>query len=155
MATTGIYPVLMSEDVAGTAAFYRETFGFEPTFTSDWYVSLRRDAWELAVVDAGHPTVPAGHRGSPAAGVLVNIEVDDVDAEYRRLVVEGGRTAVLPLRSEPFGQRHFILAAPDGVLVDVITPIPPDPSFAPNFHWDVPLAPAGPRQAGPRQAGPR
>jgi hypothetical protein len=32
---------------------------------------------------------------------------------------------VLSLRSEAFGQRHFIAVDPDGTLVDVITPIPP------------------------------
>jgi hypothetical protein len=32
-----------------------------------------------------------------------------------------------------FGQRHFIIAAPDGVLVDVITPIEPGPEFAEQF----------------------
>jgi catechol 2,3-dioxygenase-like lactoylglutathione lyase family enzyme len=130
---TSVYPVLMSADVAAAARFYREHLLFEPTFESDWYVSLRRDRWELAVLAADHPTIPEGRRGSPAAGVLVNLEVDDVDAEHARLVEGAGLTAVLPLRSEPFGQRHFILAAPDGVLVDVITPIPPDPGFAAQF----------------------
>jgi uncharacterized glyoxalase superfamily protein PhnB len=133
VTVTSIYPVLMSDDVAAAAAFYTEHFGFEPTFTSDWYVSLRRDRWELAVLDAAHPTVPEARRGPAARGVLINIEVDDVDAEYRRLVTEGGLTAALALRSEPFGQRHFIVGGPDGVLVDVITPIEPDPSYAADF----------------------
>lgn len=68
MSATSIYPVLMSDDVASTAAFYRDTFGFIPTFESDWYVSLRRDAWELAILDRSHDTVPTTHRGSPASG---------------------------------------------------------------------------------------
>ena len=37
---------------------------------------------------------------------------------------------VLPLRSEDFGQRHFIVSDPGGVLVDVITPIEPSVEFA-------------------------
>lgn len=134
MALTSVYPVLMSADVAASAGFFREHLAFESTFESDWYVSLRRDRWELAVLAADHPTVPATHRARPAAGVLLNIEVDDVDAEHQRLVVGGGLTAVLPLRSEPFGQRHFIVAGPDGVLVDVITPIPPEGVFAEQFR---------------------
>lgn len=40
---------------------------------------------------------------------------------------------MLPLRSEAFGQRHFIAAGPDGVLVDVITPIPPTGEFVDAF----------------------
>ncbi|WP_432492031.1 VOC family protein [Kineococcus auxinigenes] len=129
MHITSAYPVLLSSDVAATAHFWRTHFGFETTFEVDWYVSLRKQQWELGVVAANHATVPATHR-RPTGALLVNLEVDDVDEQYRRLVLEGSLTAVLDLRSEPFGQRHFILAAPDGVLVDVITPIEPDPTYA-------------------------
>ncbi|MEV4626072.1 hypothetical protein AB0J90_07265 [Micromonospora sp. NPDC049523] len=57
----------------------------------------------------------------------------DVDAEHRRLVHEAGLTEELSLRSEDFGKRHFIVAAPDGVLVDVITPIAPGEAYAAQF----------------------
>ena len=35
----------------------------------------------------------------------------------------------LALRDEPFGQRHFIVQDPNGVLIDVIQPIPPSEDF--------------------------
>lgn len=133
MAWTSSYTVLMTRDVAGTAAFYREHFGYAATFESDWYVSLTRDRWELAILDATHETIPAAYRGPTAAGVLLNIEVEDVDAEYRRLVTDGPLEPLLTLRSEEFGQRHFIVAGPDGVLVDVIMPIEPTGDFAAQF----------------------
>jgi uncharacterized glyoxalase superfamily protein PhnB len=57
----------------------------------------------------------------------------DVDAEWERLVVREGLRPELELRSEPFGQRHFIVADPSGVLIDVITPVPPDADFAAGF----------------------
>lgn len=133
MPVTSIYPVLLTIDVKGTAAFYREHFGFSVTFDSDWYVSLRRDVWELAVLDADHETVPARLRGGSATGLLLSFEVDDVDAEYRRLVESGTLTAVSTIRSEEFGQRHFIVAGPDGVMIDVITPIEPDEAFAAQY----------------------
>ena len=132
---TSVYPVLMSTDVAAASRFYRQAFGFQPTFESDWYVSLRTDRWELAILDAGHETIPEPFRGAGASGVLVNFEVDDVDAEYERLR-NAGHSFPLALRSEPFGQRHFIVQAPDSVLVDVITQIDPDPEFAAQFLQD-------------------
>ena len=58
------------------------------------------------------------------------MEVDDVDAEYARLVTQAGLPERLSIRSEEFGQRHFIIEAPDGVLIDVITPIPMTGEFA-------------------------
>ncbi|MEV0650616.1 VOC family protein [Phytomonospora sp. NPDC050363] len=133
MALQGFYPVLCSADVAAARDFYVTHFGFEPTFEADWYVSLRRpDAphFELALLDPAHPTVPAAYRRPLQGGLLLNFEVDDVDAEHRRLVVEAGLTEELSLRSEEFGQRHFIVAGPDGVLIDVITTIPPGEAYA-------------------------
>ncbi|MFD4292235.1 VOC family protein [Rhodococcus sp. NPDC058505] len=133
MSVTSVYPVLMTRDVESTARFYREHFGFLPAFEADWYVSLIRDGHELAVLDADHETVPAALRGTCTSGLILNIEVDDVDDVHRRLVTNGDLEAVLPLRSEAFGQRHFIVAGPGGVLIDVITPIAPDASFAAGF----------------------
>ncbi len=51
------------------------------------------------------------------------MEVDDVDAVHA-CAVSAGLPIVLGLRSEDFGQRHFMTVDPDGLLVDVITVIP-------------------------------
>jgi catechol 2,3-dioxygenase-like lactoylglutathione lyase family enzyme len=127
------YPVLCSEDVAESARFYREHFGFEPAFESDWYVSLRHPETgsELALLDPTHESVPDGY-GTAARGVLVNLELDDVDAVAERLEAAGVHV-VQPLRSEPFGQRHVIVRDPGGVLVDVITEIEPSAEFLAAF----------------------
>ena len=132
MTITSLYPVLLSTDPERSSTFFREWFGLETTFAADWYVQLRAGAYELAMVEAAHPTVPDGFRET-ARGVIVNVEVDDVDAVHRRLVVEGGLPELTSLRSEEFGQRHFITRAPGDVLVDVITPIPPTGAYADAF----------------------
>lgn len=135
MTVTSIYPVICTDRVAETHAFYTQHFGFEAVFDADWYVSLSRPgppSYELALLDYTHPTLPESYR-KPVQGVLINIEVADVDAEWERLVVNGGLTAVLQIRSEDFGQRHFIVADPNGVLVDVITPIEPTGEFADSY----------------------
>lgn len=129
MSVTSLYPVLLSTDPARTSEFFRQWFGLETVFAADWYVSLRTGPFELATVTATHPTVPDGYR-DPARGVIVNVEVDDVDDVHRRMIVDGGLPALLALRSEAFGQRHFITVAPGDVMVDVITPIPPTGEFA-------------------------
>ncbi|MBF6349232.1 MULTISPECIES: VOC family protein [Nocardia] len=133
MTLSSFYPVLGTTRIAAARDFYTHWFGFEIVFEADWYVSLRRTEgerfYELALLDPAHPTVPEGYR-KPVQGLLLNFEVDDVDAEWERLVVQGGLSPELDIRSEDFGQRHFILAAPDGVLVDVITEIPPVGEYA-------------------------
>jgi len=131
----GHYPVLCSRHIAESRDFYVRHFGFEVSFVADWYVSLRhvqRAEYELALVDANHPTVPASGQ-KPVAGLLLNFEVEDVDAEYRRLIKEAGLPVLLDIRSEDFGQRHFITADPNGVMIDVITPIPPSTEFAAKY----------------------
>ncbi|GAA3229467.1 VOC family protein [Pseudonocardia petroleophila] len=133
MKLTSMYPVICTSRIRESHAFYTERLGFETTFEADWYVSLRRpDGQELALLDQDHPTVPAAYR-RPVQGLLLNVEVPDVDAEWERLVVRGGLVPEQELRSEDFGQRHFIVADPSGVLIDVITPIPPSPEFAAAF----------------------
>src|SRR6478609_7964259 len=119
----------------GTAAFYVDHLDFRPLFTSDWYVHLQsvHDASvNLAVLDGDHETVPAVGRGR-AQGILLNLEVDDVDAVHDRLVA-AGLPVLRSLRDEAFGQRHFITADPNGVLLDVITPIPPTGEFVEQYE---------------------
>ncbi len=134
MKCSQYYPVLMTGDVRATARFYQDHLNFRPLFDSDWYVHLQsaEDAGvNLAILQSGHDTIPLA-APSTAAGMLLNFEVENVDAVYDRLM-DRGLTILLPLRSEAFGQRHFILQAPDGVLIDIITPIPPAPEFADQF----------------------
>ncbi|NUR89937.1 MAG: glyoxalase/bleomycin resistance/extradiol dioxygenase family protein [Nonomuraea sp.] len=132
MELTSVYPVVCTADVAASKDFYVRLFGYEVTFEADWYVSLRRGPYELALLDHRHPTLPAAYC-RPVAGLLINFEVADVDAEWERLVVREGLTPELTLRDEDFGQRHFIVADPNGVLVDVITNIPPSQDYAAQY----------------------
>jgi catechol 2,3-dioxygenase-like lactoylglutathione lyase family enzyme len=134
MKTTSYYPVIMTDDVAGTSAFYQRHFGFEPAFAIDWYTHLVMGGDEgvnLAIIEAGHETIPKVAR-SGVRGLILNFEVENVDAEYERLTSEG-LEVLQELRSEPFGQRHFILQDPNGVLIDLITLIEPTPEFAALF----------------------
>ncbi len=138
MKTTQYYPVIQTNDVQGTAEFYQTHFGFSAAFAADWYVHLQSDtdpSVNLAILDAHHDTIPAVGRGC-AAGLILNFEVADAAAEYERLTHAGLRI-LKPLCDEDFGQRHFIAADPNGVLIDVITPIPPSAAFAEQYSADA------------------
>ena len=134
MQLHSFYPVIAvaHEQVGPVRDFYVNHFGFDVTFDADWYVSLRRTGepgYELAVLQYDHLTMPEAAR-RPVAGLLLNFEVADVDEEYRRLIDDARLPLVRELKSEDFGQRHFITRDPAGVLVDVITVIPTSGEFA-------------------------
>lgn len=134
MRASSFYPVIMVSDVGATAAFYRRHFGFKSLFEAEWYVHLQgktNEELNLAILDGTHETIPSQGRGS-ASGLLLNFEVEDVDTEYHRLK-SAGLPIYLDLRDESFGQRHFITADPNGVLIDVIKTIPPSAEFAAQY----------------------
>jgi catechol 2,3-dioxygenase-like lactoylglutathione lyase family enzyme len=141
MKITSYYPVVMTRDVQGTADFYRRHLRFKALFTSDWYVHLQSTLDEhvtLAVLDGSHHTIPESRRGC-VSGLLLNFEVEDPDAVYAEFQA-AGLPILRALCDEDFGQRHFITADPNGVLIDVIKPIPPTAEYAAQF--DVSALPA-------------
>jgi len=137
MSISSVYPVIATKDVARLATFYRQAFGLNTAFEAEWYVHLTAGddsgagAGNLAIIAAGHDTMPEGHRGV-AAPRLLNIETDDVDALYAQMTAAAA-PILLALRDEAFGQRHFIMQDPDGNLVDVIMPIPPTGVFSEQY----------------------
>jgi catechol 2,3-dioxygenase-like lactoylglutathione lyase family enzyme len=134
MQINSFYPVLMTNQIAATRDFYVNHFGFQIIFEIDWYISLKSvdGRHELAFVDYKHQTVVAEYQ-KPVQGLLLNFEVDNVDAEFDRLIA----SASLPLRrqliSEDFGQRHFMTSDPNGVLIDVIQIIPSTEEYAAGY----------------------
>lgn len=140
---TQYYPVIQTLDVQATRTFFVEHFRFGVLFDADWYCHLQSTedpGVNLAILDAGHETIPEQGRG-PARGVILNFEVEDVDAEFHRLR-QAGLPMLKTLTSEAFGQRHFITSDPNGILIDVITPIPPTGAFAAMFAPEA-MPPAG------------
>lgn len=135
MKINSFYPVVLTNDVAGSKDFYTRHFPFEVTFDGGWYVSLKAKQefpFELALLKPTHPTIPERFRFTLNGGLILNFEVDDADAEYSRLKA-AGLPIHLEIRSEDFGQRHFITSDPNGVLIDIIQVIPPTEDYAKQY----------------------
>lgn len=140
MRVSSFYPVILTDQVSSTAAFYEDHFGFEKVFEADWYISLKMHGndtpYELAVLDASHSTIPDAYR-TKVRGLILNFEVDDVDAEYERLIRGAKLPLELDIRSEDFGQRHFMTSDPNGILIDIITVIPPSNDFSNQYSEEI------------------
>jgi catechol 2,3-dioxygenase-like lactoylglutathione lyase family enzyme len=123
MTVTALYPVLITDRLAESRAFYAELLGLDAAFDAAWFsqlVAQRGEAGQIGLVARGHDSIPARFAD---ATVLVTVEVDDVDAVHARAVA--ARLPIeLSLRDEDWGQRHFITRDPDGVPVDVVQVIP-------------------------------
>lgn len=133
MRMNGFYPVVLTKNVAQSTEFYQKHFEFQSVYESNWYVSLRSgNGHELALLSADHPTIPESYR-KKAEGLILNMEVDNVDKEYERLITDAKLSLIQDIRDEDFGQRHFILSDPGGVLIDVITMIPPSVEESPHY----------------------
>lgn len=126
MNLNSIYPVICTSKLTESKQFYLNYFPFKITFEADWYISLKTTgdhSFELALLDYSHHTIPQGFRYDFSGGLLINFEVENVDAIYEQFK-EANLPIHLELRSEEFGQRHFITSDPNGVLIDVIKVIP-------------------------------
>ncbi len=131
MKSTSYYPVIMTDQIHETAGFYIRHFRFKALFESDWYIHLQSIEAEhvtIAILDGNHETIPEIARGK-VSGLLLNFEVEDVDTIYATCR-EAQLPILKPICDEDFGQRHFITADPNGVLIDIIKPIPPSAEFA-------------------------
>ncbi|MEM8987585.1 MAG: VOC family protein [Pseudomonadota bacterium] len=138
MKCTQYYPVIQTNDVAATRAFYVDNFRFNMSFDADWYCHLqsREDPKvNIAILKDDHETIPEEARGT-ISGLILNFEVEDVDVEFHR-AKKGGLPIIKTLTDEAFGQRHFITRDPNGVLIDVIKPIPPSGEFSGNYAADA------------------
>ena len=134
MKCTQYYPVIQTDEVAATTAFFVEHFRFSIAFESDWYCHLQSSEdpkVNIAILSGDHETIPEEGRGT-SRGLILNFEVEDVDAEFARLK-HSGLPILKPLTDEVFGQRHFITRDPNGVLIDIIKPIPPAQEFVDQY----------------------
>lgn len=125
-----LFPDICSDSVAESRDFYVRLFGFEILVDIGWYAQLRAphdENLQIAFVDRASDTVPEPVRRRPQ-GVFVTVEVADVDAVHAR-ATDLGLEILLSLRSEDFGQRHFMTVDPNGLPVDVFATIPPSPEF--------------------------
>lgn len=109
-------------DVAASAAFAKEHFGFTEAMSADGFVSLEHPDAGMNVIflRTGLETFkPASIAGSAGQGTLIALTVDDIDAEYARIAAAGASVAT-ELETEPWGERYCQFSDPNGIVWQLV-----------------------------------
>ena len=118
------FPVFTVNDLGTATDFYHRHFDFTPVFDNGWYVQLvSTTGIQLAFLLSEHHSQPAIFKPRyNGEGVIFSLDVADVDQawEYAR---NNDLDIVLELKSENWGQRHFSIQDPNGILVDIYQPV--------------------------------
>jgi uncharacterized glyoxalase superfamily protein PhnB len=121
------YACVLVRDIEHLADFYREVLQVEPQWTGPYAEYATGPAiFCLWSVDAYAQL--AGTRFLPkseTSSVMLEFEVEDVDAEYIRLGQSTRITAefVLPPTTMAWGNRSIYLRDPEGNLINLFTPV--------------------------------
>ena len=123
------YTILYVPDVAQAVAFYQLAFGLACRFTTPEgdYAELETGATTLSFADE---TLAASHGfdfrpnrpSALPAGIEICLITQDVAAAHQRAIVAGA-TELAPPTSKPWGQIVSYLRDPNGVLVELATPM--------------------------------
>ncbi|MET8623641.1 VOC family protein [Kitasatospora sp. NPDC004669] len=121
MQITSTAVSLTVEDVTASAAFLQRHFGYTEQVSADGFASLGHPGGGVDVVylRRGLEVLPEEQRNRTADGVILAFNVEDIAAEEKRLRDEGVEIT-LPLRVEPWGEKLFQVADPNGVVVELV-----------------------------------
>lgn len=117
------YPTLVTGNHVNTINFYEDYFGFVPTVEKEGYALLQSQSHPdncIAVFEAGHECV--ARFAQPVQGVILRIGVEDIEAVYDTLYMEG-LEMFKELGTDINGARHFVVYDPNGILVNVVETI--------------------------------
>lgn len=122
MVATLTHACVITDDVTRLRDFYTTLLRAEPSRMHDDYVEFmtKRGALSLYSRTKLDPYAPGATRARSNRSVMLEFEVDDVDAEFERL----GSLAiewVKPPSTQPWGNRSIYLRDPDGNLVNLYT----------------------------------
>lgn len=123
------YAVFVSNDLAALSAFYTATFGFDAVFFEpDFYLHLKHpvNGMEIGFLAPGLDNQP-DFLGPVADrdGYVLTFEVADARVALERAEAMGLDIA-MAFREEAWGQRHFMVRDPAGVVLDIVEHFGPE-----------------------------
>lgn len=135
MRMSSLHPIVTTDRFAETKAFYR-ALQFTYAFEGEWYFHLIWPANPTLQLAFMRPQQPDQHAlfqsRFSGKGLFLGLEIGDVDAVHDDLLRRGFEIEV-SLRDEPWGQRHFALQDPNGIVLDFYAMTEPTAAYADQF----------------------
>jgi len=113
---------ILTNKLEETKAFYTEVLDFGVTFENEFYLLMHtpNHQAELSFLLPNHPTQnPFFHKAYTGQGMYLTIEVEDVDSLYEK-IKEKNIPIQIEIRDEVWGDRHFAIADPNGIGIDIV-----------------------------------
>ena len=116
---------IITADIKRLARFYEQITGISVTMYTEEFGELKTAACTLAMGSTRTLQLFSGDVARPAENhtAIIEFRVNDVDAEYRKLVELIGLSLVQEPTTMPWGNRSLLFRDPDGNLVNFFTPI--------------------------------
>jgi len=124
MSISRLITNICSHDLLASRDFYTNLLGFEVAFESDWYIQVTSPTepkLELGIIQQDHELIPQAFQASPQ-GIYLTVVVADVDAIYA-CATSMNVQVIQPPKDEFYGQRRMLITDPNGLLIDISTPI--------------------------------
>ena len=123
------YPLYVTTNLSELKDFYTTHFGFTAVFFEpDFYLHLThtQSGNQLGFLVPDHPSQPAFlHSATSNVGAIMTFDVSDAKKAYQT-AQDSGLTVVLEYIEEEWGQNHFIIRDPQGLLIDIVEHVQKD-----------------------------
>lgn len=124
------YVIVYVPNVAESLKFFSQAFGFDQQFLheSGTYGELNTGSTTLsfAAHELGDTNFPGGHVHASASekplGMELAIVTADVASAHKK-AIQFGAKELSPPSQKPWGQTVSYVRAPDGVLIEICTPV--------------------------------
>lgn len=123
IAVTRLLPNICTQKMEDTRDFYKELLGFVVGFEHQgWYIQMaspETPELQIGIMRLDHEFTPRPFQ-HPAQGVILSVQVEDVDVACAAVKARGFELAH-DLCTEEFGMRRFMVADPNGLLVNLFS----------------------------------
>jgi catechol 2,3-dioxygenase-like lactoylglutathione lyase family enzyme len=131
MNGNSLIPLVITDKLAETKAFYTEKLGFSVTIDMDDYLQIRcggSDGPELAFFRTG-PLLGVGRAERfEGRGLVISIPTPNADAMHTAVTGHGIEPLSAP-SDKPWRWRSFSVADPSGVVLDFFHVLPQSPAL--------------------------